>query len=102
MLMAISRGHINFIEEVDYQFGESIINHAAERLEETVIPQSQEVRVGREILRLLPSAQPTIIRTLSSKYGMMWVKRGIGYLVETEQIKLEEGKFTRRTDGSND
>lgn len=93
MLMAITRGHINYIEEEDYYFGDAIIAHAAERLEQAVIPQSREVKVGWEILRLLPSTQPELLRTLAGKHGTMWVKRGLGYLLESEQIEQKEGRF---------
>ena len=93
MLMAITRGHINHIEEEDYHFGDAVIAHAAERLESAVIPQSREVKVGWEIIRLLPATQPELLRTLAGKHGTMWVKRGLGYLLESEQIQTKEGTF---------
>ena len=94
MLMAVSRGHINWIEEADYHFAEAIIQHAADRLEKAVVPQSKEVKVGFDILDLLPQTYPTILRTLSPKHQSVWVKRGIQYLIETEQIhQQKDGKF---------
>lgn len=93
MLMAITRGHLNYIEETDYHFGDAVIAHAAERLEAAVIPQSREVKVGWEITRLLPATQPELLRTLAGKHGTMWVKRGLGYLMESEQIQQKDGTF---------
>lgn len=93
MLMALSRGHINFITEADYHFGEAIINHAAERLEKAVVPQSREVKVGYEILALCPIPYPDLLRTLAPKYSSVWVKRGVAYLLDTNQIIEKEGKF---------
>ena len=100
MLMAVTRGHINFIEEVDYYFADAIIQHAAERLEAAVVPQSREVKVGWEILQLLPSTSPILLKSLSPKWSSVWVKRGIQYLIETEQITQKEGKFVSCTDSS--
>lgn len=93
MLMAVSRGHINFIEEVDYYFADAVIQHAAERLERAVIPQSPEVKVSWEILNLLPAPNSQILRHLAPKWGTIWVKRGLTYLMETEQVVHKEGKF---------
>lgn len=101
MLMAVSRGHINWIEECDYHFADSIIQHAAERLEKAVVPQSKEVKVGYDILELLPTTYPFLLRTLSPKHQSVWVKRGIQYLIETEQVNQKEGKFIRRINESN-
>lgn len=96
MLMAVSRGHINWIEEADYQFAEAIVNHAAERLEKAVVPQSKEVKVGYEILDLLPSIPSTLLRSLAPKWGSAVVKQGINYLLETEQIQqTKDGKLDR-------
>lgn len=94
MLMAVSRGHINYIEEADYHFGEAVINHAADRLEKAVVPQSKEVKVGYEIISFLPAQYPMLLRTLSAKWGSAIVKQGIHYLLETDQIhQTKEGKF---------
>lgn len=94
MLMAISRGHWNYIETIDYLFADAVIRHAAERLERAIIPTSREVKVGFEILRLLPSTYPSLLRQLSSKYGTRWVKAGVQYLLESGQIKQsKEGTF---------
>ena len=101
MLMAVSRGHRNFIETEDYLFGEAVINHAAERLESAVIPQSREVKVGYEILPLLPITIPELLKNLSAKYGSMWVKRGMTYLLETEQIVQDKNLLSRRINGSS-
>lgn len=101
MLMAITRNHINHIEEEDYYFADAVIQHAAERLEQAVIPQSKEVKVGWEILRLLPATQPELLRTLAGKHGSVWVKRGIGYLVESEQAAVEAGKLIHKECGKD-
>ena len=101
MLMAITRGHINHIEEEDYHFAEVVINHAAERLEQAVIPQAKEVRVGWEILQLLPSTPPQILKTLGGKHGTRTVKAGIGYLLETQQIITLKGGTLERSSNSS-
>ena len=101
MLMAVSRGHINFIEEVDYYFADAVIQHAAERLERAVIPQSPEVKVSWEILTLLPAPNAQILRHLAPKWGTMWVKRGLTYLLETEQVTHKEGKFIASTSSTD-
>lgn len=102
MLMAVSRGHLTFIEETDYIFADSIILHAAERLERAVIPQSKEVKVGYEILPLLPATQATLLRGLAAKHSSLWVKRALQYLEETEQIQMKEGKYIDSTRTAND
>lgn len=88
MLMAITREHTNHIEEEDYHFADQVIHHAAERLETAVIPQSKEVKVGWEILRLLPDTQQNLLRTLSGQHGSMWVKRAIQYILESGQAEF--------------
>jgi hypothetical protein len=101
LLMAISREHYTTIQEEDYFFADTIIQHAAERLEQAVIPQAREVKVAWEVLRLLPLRYPEIIRTLAGKHGQVWVKRAIGYLAETEQIQqTKEGSFVRSSNSS--
>lgn len=99
MLMAITRGHTNHIEELDYYFADAVIQHAAERLEQAVIPQAKEVKVGWEVLHLLPATQSILIRHLAGKHGIRTVKAAIGYLVETQQVQTEkDGTLTRRVD----
>jgi hypothetical protein len=97
LLMAITRGHVNYIEEADYIFAERIIQHAAERLEQAVIPQSREVRVGWEIKQILPATTSELLQALAGKYSSVWVKRGIGFLVESEQVEVsKEGIYSAR------
>lgn len=96
MLMAISRGSMNSISEEDYYFADQVIQHAAERLEQTVIPMSREVRVGHEILAILPVRGAEILRALAGKYSSLWVKRAILYLQESEQIVVtKEGMYMK-------
>lgn len=94
LLMAVTRGH-NWIEEADYHFADAVIQHTAERLEQAVIPQSREVKVGYEILRLLPATHADLLRGLAAKYSSLWVRRGLQYLIESNQVEQQEGMFQK-------
>lgn len=107
MLMAITRDH-NYIEEADYIFASELILYTADRLETAVIPASPEVVAGNAVLELLPATQAVLLRQLAIKYGMLWVKRGISYLIESDQVvQGKDGMFIKRKgsteslDGSN-
>lgn len=95
MLMAVSRGN-RYISRDDYEFSSDFIIHGAIRLEAAVVPTAYDVACAGEILKVLPATYTEILRTFSPKYGPNWVKSGIKYLNETEQITItKEGKLSK-------
>lgn len=98
MLMAVSRGHRKYIEEIDYQFAADFIVYIARNLERAVIAPSKEVSVGHAVLDFLhdgPAPQADVLRLLGGKYGPLWIKRAITYLTESAQIKVEKGNLVK-------
>jgi len=96
MLMAVTRGH-SWVEEVDYEFASELILHAAGKLERSVIAVSKEVTIGDVVVGMIPCKFSHVLAQLSPKYGPMWVKRAVTYLIESGQARLVEGELVRPT-----
>lgn len=93
MLMAITRGHKNWIEVSDYQFADQFIRWAGSKLEGSVIPQAREVVAGRRILGMLPATEAKILNEYAGKFGPRMVKAGLMNLVEMQKVVNINGVF---------
>ena len=95
MLMAVSRGE-SYISKTDYEFASGLLRYSAERLERGVIPASKEVAVGYVVLDMLPMGYSDLLKILSGKYSSLWVKRAVGFLIDSGQAKMEQGVVSKK------
>lgn len=94
MLMAFSRGHYRWIEEVDINFAIQFIAQVAERIDRVVLPPSVEAAVAQKILDILPARMTEIYNLLGMRYRSQILEEGLNLLRKTDKIKQDkEGVF---------
>lgn len=84
MLSAVSRGR-NFIDIADVEFGISLMDYVAQRLEPAVAPMTREYRCAQDILSLLPATHKELMVALLQRYDRRTI-------ITAEAALLESGK----------
>jgi hypothetical protein len=80
MLMAMSRGHLRWIEGVDMRFALAMIRDVSARIDRVVLPPTDEARVAQKVIDMLPSTQTEIYGTLAMRYGSINLTRALELL----------------------
>jgi len=94
MISAISRG-LPYIEEQDVKFGIAIMAEVGRTIDKVVQAPTTEGRIAEEILSILPQTPKKLLVLLGRKYQFRNIKEAVGYLVETDQIKQQRGKWIK-------
>lgn len=97
MINAISRG-LPYVEEADMQVGIEVLGEVARTLDSAVQPASQESRICDDVLKMLPEVPKKIMVALGRKYSLRYIKEAMAFLVETDQIKQQSGKWYTKGD----
>jgi hypothetical protein len=97
MISAISRG-LPYVEEADMQVGIDVLGEVARTLDSAVQPASQESRICDDVLKMLPEVPKKIMVALGRKYSLRYIKEAMAFLVETDQIKQQSGKWYTKGD----
>lgn len=97
MISAISRG-LPYVEEADMQVGIEVLGEVARTLDSAVQPASQESRICDDVLKMLPEVPKKIMVALGRKYSLRYIKEAMAFLVETDQIKQQSGKWYTKGD----
>lgn len=92
LLMAITRGH-NYVEEVDVEFGATLMNYVAQTIEKALKPPTREAQVAQEILKLLPAKHMDIVAKLSRTFTKKDVVCGEELLIASGRMKLDQGRY---------
>ena len=89
MLMALSRGHFGWVDEIDIQFGIEIIDHIAKGIDNAILPPTVAAACAKEILSILPSTSREITQTFGRKYTLK-------QLQEAEELLRIRGDIERK------
>lgn len=94
MISAISRNN-PYIEDIDVKLGISILSEVGKTIDKVVQAPTTDARISEEILSILPQTPKKLLMLLGRKYQFRNIKEAMGYLVETEQIKQQRGKWVK-------
>ena len=96
MLSALSRGHWDWLEAVDIQFGVDVLAEVAKAIDRAILPPTMEAKVAEEILAVLPMSTRDIVKTLGRKYTLKTLQAAEQQLVVREEITLKDGRWYRK------
>lgn len=91
MLMAVSRMHFNWIEDIDIQFGIDMLDFVSKGITEALLPPTIEAQAAKEILKLCPTTWKTVLQTLGRKFKVRDLESGKVLLMGQGAIKMVEG-----------
>jgi len=93
MLMALTRGHFGWIEEVDIRFGAGLLSSMATRIDGAVVPPTIEAQAAKDILELLPCEWSSILKELGRKYNIRLLQNAQEMLIASLQVKKRGDKM---------
>ena len=91
MLMAVSRQHWNWIEEVDVKFGAEILIEIGRYIDKIILPPTSEAQASRMILMMLPATSQEIWKALNVKFPLRVLQAAEQVLSGSGQIYREKG-----------
>jgi hypothetical protein len=96
MLMALSRGHDRWIEDVDIGFAIQVIGELAARIDAVVLPPSIEAQVAMKILEMLPATMGEVYMQMGLRFSIpKQIDPALDLLRRTGKIRMD-GKVVRK------
>jgi hypothetical protein len=95
MLCAITRGR-HYMDEEDMAFASGVIGYVGQTIDRAALPPSQDAKVARLILGVLPATYPQILAYLSRNTDRRDISAGLQLLLESDQI-VKDGKLLVKT-----
>ena len=96
MLMAITRRHWNWIDEDDVRFGAEVLREVGKKIDNVVLPPSNEAQAAEMMLRMLPASSDEIWKVLGRKYPLRILQAAQSLLVESGQAYKDARVWKRK------
>jgi len=95
MLMALTREHWGWVDEVDVRFGTKLLSGMASRIDDAVVPPTLEAQAAKDILGMLPCEWKQILKELGRKYNIRLLQSAETLLLGSCQIAHKNDKVIR-------
>jgi hypothetical protein len=95
MLMAVTRKHFGWIDEVDIEFGVRVLDEVAKRIDSVVLPPTIDAQCAKTILESLPMTDQEIVKTFVRRFTLKTIENAKSQLLQSGEIERKGTKWVR-------
>lgn len=96
MLMAISRGHSNWIDEIDIEFGATVLREVGQEIDKVLIPPSSEGQAKELMLRMFPATSEEIWKVLGRRFPLRVLQNAQQLLIQSGEAIYDKRIWKRK------